>query len=140
MFAKEITAVEGILGIVVGVIICILAWTFGFGSFHDLALRLVAFLSGLFLSSIGIVRVISKTLSKSRTYNKPDAVYTFRIIPWLQLIYTIGLLFSYTYHLLVESYEHCLYRDNCPLNEGRVRTFLSPVTIENYRAHRPPIS
>jgi len=96
MSAKEIRTFEGIFWVVLGVMICILAWTFDLGSLHEPAPGFAAFLSGLFLCSIGIVIIISKTVLKSLTNTRPDAVQTFNIIPWRRLAYTIGLLLGYT--------------------------------------------
>lgn len=106
MFAKEIRTLEGICWIGIGIIICILALQFDLGSFHEPGPGFVAFLSGLFLSGIGLVMTISRAVSKNRPGQVPDADHTFQIISWPRLTYTTGLLLGYT--LLIETLGYIL--------------------------------
>jgi hypothetical protein len=86
---------EGIPWIGIGCIICVLAWTFRLGSFHEPAPGFVAFLSGLFLCSIGIVMTLLEIFSKDRVKNRPHPLPLFQKIPWRRLTYTVGLLLGY---------------------------------------------
>jgi hypothetical protein len=100
MFAREIRTLEGICWIGIGIIICILALQFDLGSFHEPGPGFVAFLSGLFLSAIGLIMTISKAVWKKRLGQVPEGDNTFQIISWSRLTYTTGLLLGYT--LLIE--------------------------------------
>lgn len=95
MFEKEMRRLEGIFWIGIGVIICILALQFDLGSFRGPGAGFVAFLSGLFISCIGLVMIVSKAVSKNRLYQVPEVHHPFQIASWPQLIYTIGLLVAY---------------------------------------------
>jgi putative tricarboxylic transport membrane protein len=95
MFEKEIRKLEGFFWIGIGVIICILALQFDLGAFRAPGAGFVAFLSGLFISCVGLVMIVSNAVSKNRVYQGPDAHHPFRISSWVQLIYTMGLLVTY---------------------------------------------
>jgi len=96
MFAKEVKTLEGICWIVIGIIICILALRFDLGSFHEPGPGFVAFMSGLFLSAIGLVMTLSRAVSKNRAGQAPEGNHTFQIVSWRRLTYTTGLLLAYT--------------------------------------------
>ena len=104
MFAREIRTLEGIFWIGIGIIICILALQFDLGSFHEPGPGFVAFLSGLFLSGIGLIMTISRAISKNRPGQVPDGDHEFQIISWPRLTYTTGLLLAYTFLMEILGY------------------------------------
>jgi hypothetical protein len=87
--------VEGIFWIGIGLFICILAWKSDLGSFVEPGPGFVAFLSGLFISCVGLVMIVSKAVTKNQRDQLPDAGHTFGIIPWPRLVYTMALLLAY---------------------------------------------
>ncbi len=95
MIEKGIRSLEGIIWIGIGLIICILALQFHLGSFHAPGVGFMAFLSGLFISCIGLVMVSSKAAKKNRQDQSSDPGHPFQIIPWPRLIYTMVLLLAY---------------------------------------------
>lgn len=98
MLEKEIRASEGLFWISIGVIICLISCQLELGSFHQPGPGFVAFLSGLFLSGIGLMMVISKILRRSNRGGLGSS--KFRIPMWDRLLYTMGLLLLYI--LLIE--------------------------------------
>jgi hypothetical protein len=95
MRIKQIRKVEGFFWIGIGVIICLLAWKSKLGSFREPGPGFVAFISGLFVSMIGLVMGLSGLLSKISPRSRIDFDQTFSIASWPRLIYTMGLLLSY---------------------------------------------
>ncbi len=95
MRIKQIRKVEGFFWIGIGVIICLLAWKLKLGSFREPGPGFVAFISGLFVSMIGLVMGLSGLLSKISPRSRIDFDQTFFIASWPRLIYTMGLLLSY---------------------------------------------
>lgn len=86
---------EGVLWIVVGCVILILSWTFDLGSLREPGQGFVGFLAGIFLCGVGTVMILSVTLSQGKTAKRPDAIQTFRGIPWPRLTWMIGLILGY---------------------------------------------
>lgn len=95
MLEKETGTLEGIFWIGIGIIICILALQFNLGSFHEPGPGFVAFLSGLFISGMGLAMIIARAVSKRRPGGAAGAGHPFRIGSWPRLIYTMGLLLAY---------------------------------------------
>jgi putative tricarboxylic transport membrane protein len=90
---------EGVFWIGVGFAISLLAWTSGLGSFHEPGQGFVAFVSGIFLCSIGTIMVISEAFSKSQLKSRSDILHAFRGIPWTRLTFSIGLILGYLFVL-----------------------------------------
>ena len=95
MRIKQIRKVEGFFWIGIGVIICLLAWKSKLGSFLEPGPGFVAFISGFFVSTVGLVMGLSGLLSKISPPSRIDFDKTFSIASWPRLIYTMGLLLSY---------------------------------------------
>jgi len=95
MRIKQIRKVEGSFWIGMGVFICLLAWKSKIGSFREPGPGFVAFISGIFVSMIGLVIGLSELLSKISLRSSTDLNQTFSIASWPRLIYTIVLLLSY---------------------------------------------
>lgn len=95
MRIKQIRKVEGSFWIGMGVLICLLAWKSKIGSFREPGPGFVAFISGIFVSMIGLVIGLSELLSKISLRSSTDLNQTFSIASWPRLIYTIVLLLSY---------------------------------------------
>ena len=95
MRIKQIRKVEGSFWIGMGVLICLLAWKSKIGSFHEPGPGFVAFISGIFVSMIGLVMGLSELLSKISLRSSTDLNQTFSIASWPRLIYTMVLLLSY---------------------------------------------
>ena len=95
MVDREIKSIEGAVWIAVGMILCIIALKFNIGSFREPGPGFVVFLSGLLISTTGLVMIISKAFFKNKSHASPEAISTFKNVPWQRLIYTIGFLFGY---------------------------------------------
>ena len=95
MRIKQIRKVEGSFWIGMGVLICLLAWKSKIGSFREPGPGFVAFISGIFVSMIGLVIGLSELLSKISLRSSTDLNQTFSIASWPRLIYTMVLLLSY---------------------------------------------
>lgn len=95
MRIKQIRKVEGSFWIGIGVLICLLAWKSKLGSFREPGPGFVAFISGLFVSMVGLVMGLSEFLSKISLRSSADSNQTFSIASWPRLIYTMMLLLSY---------------------------------------------
>jgi len=95
MRIKQIRKVEGSFWIGMGVLICLLAWKSKIGSFREPGPGFVAFISGIFVSMIGLVMGLSELLSKISLRSSTDLNQTFSIASWPRLIYTMVLLLSY---------------------------------------------
>lgn len=79
----------------IGVLISIFAWKAHLGSFLEPGPGFVAFASGLFVSIVGLIMILSQTLSKISRVDSPDLGPAFRNVPWSRLGYTMVLLFAY---------------------------------------------
>jgi hypothetical protein len=95
MRIKQIRKVEGSFWIGMGVLICLLAWKSKIGFFREPGPGFVAFISGIFVSMIGLVMGLSELLSKISLRSSTDLNQTFSIASWPRLIYTMVLLLSY---------------------------------------------
>ena len=95
MSEKEIRPVEGIFWIVLGLIICILSWQFDLGSLVEPGPGFVAFVSGLFISGIGLAMILSRIFSKEARRSGPDATSPFQAVAWSRLTYALVLLLAY---------------------------------------------
>jgi len=96
MSEKEIRAGEGIFWIGLGLIICILSWQFDLGSLVEPGPGFVAFVSGLFISGIGLAMILSRIFSKEARRSGPGVTSPFRAVAWPRLTYALVLLFAYT--------------------------------------------
>jgi len=95
MLLKQIRKIEGFFWIGIGVLICLLAWKSKIGSFREPGPGFVAFVSGLFVSMIGLIMGLSEFLSKTHLPNTTDVNHKFSLTSWPRLIYTMVLLVSY---------------------------------------------
>ena len=90
---------HGIYWIGIGVIICILTLRYDLGSLSEPGPGFIAFLSGLFISGVGMAMIISRTFSKNPKPDGPNFYHTFGMISWPRLGYTAGLLWAYALFL-----------------------------------------
>lgn len=74
---------------------CALALKVNLGSFHEPGAGFVAFVTGLFISSIGLVLFISEVLSKVVPDNSGILSQAFQNVSWQRLAYTMTLLIIY---------------------------------------------
>jgi len=95
MIEKETKPLEGFVWIGLGVILCILALQFDFGTFHAPGPGFVPVLTGLFISAMGLAMITARALSKHQSSGALGADHPFRIGSWRRLIYTMGLLLAY---------------------------------------------
>ncbi len=99
MVTKRTEKIEGFFWLGIGIIICIWARKAHLGSLREPGPGFVAFASGLFVSIVGLIMVISQTLSKIAYSDGLDFSSVFRNISWSKLGYTMGLLFAYALFL-----------------------------------------
>ena len=95
MRIAQIRKMEGFFWVGVGAIIGLFAWKSKLGSFHEPGPGFVAFISGLFVSVIGLVMVLSEFFSKTPLRSSAHFDETFQIASWTRLIYTLALLLIY---------------------------------------------
>ncbi len=96
MVEKQTGMSEGIFWIVIGGIICVLALQYGLGSFRAPAPGFVAFLSGVLISGIGAVMVVSRSVSMGRAKGaSPGAGPAIPVVSLGRLAYTMIFLIAY---------------------------------------------
>lgn len=95
MATKNFRKIEGLFWLAIGVILCGLAWRVNLGSFDEPGPGFVAFVTGLFISSIGLVLLLSEILSKVVPANRGALNQAFQNVSWLRLAYTMTLLIIY---------------------------------------------
>ena len=96
MVEKQTGISEGIFWIVIGGIICILALQYDLGSFRAPAPGFVAFLSGILIGGIGVVMMLSKSISKGRAKGTARGEgQVLPKLPWGRLAYTMMFLIAY---------------------------------------------
>jgi hypothetical protein len=95
MRIAQIRKAEGFFWVGVGAIVGLFALKSKLGSFHEPGPGFVAFISGLFVSAVGLVMVLSEFLSKLPPRSGSDFDQTFQIASWHRLIYTFALLLIY---------------------------------------------
>jgi len=99
MLTKKFRKIEGFSWLGIGAVICFLAWKVHLGSFQEPGPGFVAFVSGLFISIVGLIMVLSQVLSRVSSDDGFDLGLAFRNISWLRLGYTMVLLFGYAVFL-----------------------------------------
>jgi hypothetical protein len=99
MLTKKFRKIEGFSWIGLGVVICFLAWRVHLGSFREPGPGFVAFVSGLFISIVGLIMFLSQVLSGISSDDGFDLGLSFRNISWFRLAYTTVLLFGYAVFL-----------------------------------------
>lgn len=92
---KSFGKVEGLFWLAIGVTLCGLAWRVNLGSFHEPGPGFVAFVTGLFISSIGLVLLLSEVLSRVTPGNSGALNQAFQNVSWQRLAYTMTLLIIY---------------------------------------------
>ncbi len=95
MRIKSVGKVEGFSWLGIGITMCGLAWRVNLGSFQEPGPGFVAFVSGLFIFSIGVILLVSEGLSKMSLGNRSDLSQAFQNISWPRLAYTMALLTVY---------------------------------------------
>jgi hypothetical protein len=95
MRIAQIRKAEGFFWIGVGAIIGLFAWKSKLGSFHEPGPGFVAFISGLFVSVVGLAMVLSEFFSKLSLRSRGHSDQTFQIASWPRLLYTLALLLIY---------------------------------------------
>lgn len=92
---KETGAIEGVVWVGIGCIICTLSLRFDLGSFRAPGPGFVAILSGLFVSAIGLAMVIARATARRTARKASERERPFRIASWRRLVYTMALLLAY---------------------------------------------
>ena len=104
MLTKRFRKIEGFSWIGIGVVICFLAWRVHLGSFREPGPGFVAFVSGLFISGVGLVMVLSQIVSRISHDDSFNLGLAFQNILWQRLGYTMALLFGYAAFLNILGY------------------------------------
>jgi hypothetical protein len=90
---------EGVTWLVIGGIICFLAWRVKLGSFVEPGPGFIAFAGGTFLGALGLIMIFSRAvLVKTGEATSGDHGLQ-SVIPGSRLGYTIGLLLVYAFVL-----------------------------------------
>jgi len=87
--------IEGFFWFGIGMIICILGWKAGLGSFQEPGSGFVAFVSGLLVSVLGLLFVFSGDSSKVLPDARSVSGQAFRGAPVFLLLFTVGVLLGY---------------------------------------------
>lgn len=96
MVEKQREMSEGIFWVVIGGMICILAFQYGLGSFRAPAPGFVAFLTGILIGGVGAVMILSKRFSMGRVKGATrGAGQGISVVPWSRLAYTMMFLIAY---------------------------------------------
>lgn len=104
MLTRGFKGIEGFFWIGIGASLSLLAWKARLGSFQEPGPGFIAFLSGLFISIIGLVMVLSQALSKISHGHGPNFLISFKSISWFRLGYTMTLLLGYALFLDILGY------------------------------------
>lgn len=104
MLARRFGAIEGVLWIGVGLLICILSWRAHLGSFREPGPGFMAFMAGLFITGVGVYMVVSQAFTRTVRDNGFDVAHAFRGVPWSRIGYVTLLLFAYAAFLRVLGY------------------------------------
>lgn len=104
---------EGVAWLVIGGIICFLAWRVKLGSFIEPGPGFIAFAGGAFLAAIGLIMIFSRAVLV-KTGEAISGAHGLRyVIPGSRLGYTIGLLLAYALllnglgYILITFFQHC---------------------------------
>jgi len=96
MIEKHTGILEGMFWIVIGGMICVLAFQYGLGSFRAPAPGFVAFLSGILIAGVGAVMILSKSISMGREKGtSPGSGRGVAAVSWSRLGYTLIFLIAY---------------------------------------------
>jgi len=95
MTTRNFGKIESLFWSGLGVIMCALAWRVNLGSLYEPGPGFVAFATGLFIFSIGLVLFFSEILSRAVPNNSSVLRRVFQNISWFQLAYTMALLIIY---------------------------------------------
>jgi len=96
MVEKQREMSEGILWIVIGGTICILAFQHGLGSFRAPGPGFVAFLSGILIGGVGAVMILSKSISMGGAKGTARGVSLgIPAVSLSRLAYTLMFLIAY---------------------------------------------
>ncbi len=95
MLTSRTGKIEGVVWLAIGVIICLLGWKIGLGSFQEPGSGFIAFIAGSSLSVIGVLMVLSSIYSKVGQGTHPGSGQPFRNAPMLLLFLTVGALIGY---------------------------------------------
>lgn len=104
MLIRGFKGIEGFFWIGIGAALCLLAWKARLGSFQEPGPGFIAFLSGLLISIIGLVMLLSRALSKISHGHGPNFLVSFKNISWVRLGYTMALLLGYALFLDILGY------------------------------------
>jgi putative tricarboxylic transport membrane protein len=96
MIEKHTGILEGMFWIVIGGIICVLAFQYSLGSFRAPAPGFVAFLSGILIAGVGAVMLLSRGISMARTKGTTrGAGLGIPAVSLSRLAYTMMFLMAY---------------------------------------------
>ncbi len=96
---------EGFFWFGIGMIICILGWKIGLGSFQEPGSGFIAFLSGLLICILGLLIVLPKESPKSLLEAHSGFRRAFRGAPVFLLLLTVGVLLGYGIFLEILGYN-----------------------------------
>lgn len=86
---------EGIIWIIIGLIIWILALRFEIGSFRSPGPGFLPMFSGLFILTIGLIMLIDRIVFKRKYIKKSEVQHKPFIISWKKILHTLILLLIY---------------------------------------------
>ncbi len=95
MLTNRTGKIEGVVWLAIGVIICLLGWKIGLGSFQEPGSGFIAFIVGSSLSVLGVLMVLSSTSSKVVQGTHPGSGRSFRDAPVSLLFLTVAVLVGY---------------------------------------------
>lgn len=95
MHDKRSKIFEGILWLGIGLFICFLAFGFEIGSFNSPGPGFLPFLTGIFISIMGLIIIISQTFLKKKNLKTEMENSLLRVSPSPRFLYTISILLVY---------------------------------------------
>ena len=95
MVTKQTRKIEGFFWLGIGIIICALGWKVDLGSFREPGSGFVAFITGLFLSVIGLLMAFPEIYPKVSRDAGPVSGPAFHGAPVFLIFYTVGVLLGY---------------------------------------------
>jgi len=96
--------IEGFFWFGMGMIICVLGWKVGLGSFLEPGSGFIGFVSGLLISVVGLLMALSRDSSKGLPDARSVSGQTFRGAPLFLLLFTVGVLLGYGVFLEILGY------------------------------------
>ena len=95
MSPERIRRSEGLFWLVIGVLICVLAWRTGLSYQNEPGPGFIAFLAGAFMFGVGITMTIIAAIAGPRNVRDRGPVLKSDSVKLARIVYTLGLLFCY---------------------------------------------